>query len=170
MKILIHKLAFGTTYWWLMMIAGLASEGVGLYYQYILDYGPCPLCIHVRIGILAWMLISLFALIINNLTAWRIGHLINSGILAWLCERTYQLLGTERGFLLTECGMDSGLPSWLSLDKWIPSVFEPWESCGYTPKMLFDVTMAEALIVIYPLMLAISLVLLVTSLMSSPRR
>jgi disulfide bond formation protein DsbB len=152
-----------------MIVAGISSEAVGLYYQYVLDYGPCPLCIHVRIGILAWMLVSLFSMLLNNLAAWRIGHLLNTVILVWLCERTYQLLGTERGFLLTECGMDSGLPSWLPLDQWIPAVFEPWESCGYTPKMLFDISMAEALIVIYPLMLLISLTLLVTSLISSPR-
>jgi disulfide bond formation protein DsbB len=44
--------------------------------------------------------------------------------------------------------MKLGFPDWIALDKWLPSVFEPWEPCGYTPELLFGITMAEGLIVV----------------------
>ncbi len=154
----------------LMILAGAGFEAVALTYQYALDYGPCPLCIHVRIGVFGFMLVSAFALWANRLLAWRIGHLFNAGLLAWLSERAYLLLGTERGFVYLECGIESGLPVWLALDKWLPLLFEVKESCGYTPKLLFGVSMAEALIVVFPLMLVITLLLLLRTFLSSQMR
>jgi disulfide bond formation protein DsbB len=44
--------------------------------------------------------------------------------------------------------MDAGLPPWFALDHWLPAVFGVQASCGFTPIVAFDVTMAEALIAI----------------------
>jgi protein dithiol:quinone oxidoreductase len=62
------------------------------------------------------------------------------------------------------------LPSWLALDQWFPLVFGVKESCGYTPQMMFGVSMAEALIVVFPLLFLISLLMLVASLSSMDKR
>lgn len=164
---LVKFLATSTWYWLLLILVGVGFESVALYYQYILDYGPCPLCIHVRIGVVAFMLVSIVALLVNSLLWWRISHVLNAVIFAWLSERAYMLLGTERGFVYTECGVDSGLPSWLPLDQWFPAFFGVLESCGYTPKLLFGISMAEALMLLFPLMLLFSLVLLVVSIFGS---
>ena len=69
-----------------------------------------------------------------------------------MTERSYQLLGVERGWIFGECDMSSGLPSWLALEKWFPWLFEIYEPCGYTPYLLFNISMAEALIVLSTLM------------------
>ncbi len=156
----------GVWYWLMLILVGVFSEAVALFYQYVLEYGPCPLCIHTRILVLAFVLLSIAALLIRNIAMIRVFHLLTTGIMLWLCERAYVLLGTERGFVLTECGVDSGLPSWLALDQWFPLLFGVKESCGYTPQMMFGVSMAEALIVVFPLLFLISLLMLVASLAS----
>ncbi len=56
--------------------------------------------------------------------------------------------------------MDSSLPNWFALDKWWPTVFEVMEPCGYTPELLFGITMAEALVVFSILMLLTHFLLL----------
>ena len=164
---LIKFLSSSAWYWWLLILAGVGFESVGLIYQYMLDYGPCPLCIHVRIGIAGFVLVSIVALLVNRLAWWRISHLLTAAIMAWLSERAYMLLGTERGFVYTECGVDSGLPSWFPIDQWLPAVFGVLESCGYTPKLFFGISMAEALMVLFPTMLLISLMMFVVSFFAS---
>jgi len=112
-------------YWLLLVLVGLSFEGVALYYQYVLEEMPCVLCIQVRIWVMALIFIAI-----------------------GLLERSYQLLGTERGFTFSDCGMDLGMPAWFALDVWFPALFQVQTSCGYTPELLFGITMAEALIVV----------------------
>lgn len=163
----LKTLANSSWYWVILILVGLSFEGVALFYQYVLEYGPCPLCIHTRILVLAFVLVAIVALLVRRTGFWRFYHLLNVLIMAWLCERAYILLGTERGFVLTECGVDSGLPGWFALDQWFPALFGVMESCGYTPPMPFGISMAEALIVVFPLMLVVSLLVFIASLFSA---
>jgi len=135
-------------YWLAFLLLGIGFEATALYYQYVLDYAPCVLCIHVRIWVSGIIIVSLLALALYR--SWPGLFLVQAlmtVLSAGMLERSYQLLGTERGFLMGDCSMDSGLPAWFALDDWLPSVFQVWEPCGYTPELLFGVTMAEALIV-----------------------
>lgn len=154
-------------YWLMLVLLGMAFESVALFYQHILDELPCVLCIHVRLLMLALILVSLAAVFIRrfqwlNATA----HLLTVLVAALLLERSYQLLGTERGFTFSDCGMDLGLPSWLALDSWFPAVFQVQTSCGYTPELLFGISMAEALIVFSPLFVLFTLVMTIASFMN----
>ena len=133
-----------------LIVAGLcvALEGAALFYQYALNYGPCVLCIHVRIIVMAMFIVSLLGL---ALWQYRVVLLLINlsavGLWGWLLERSWMLLGVERGFITGSCSFDSGLPTWFAIDKWFPFMFQIWESCGYTPVLLFGITMAEALLV-----------------------
>lgn len=147
----------------MILVIGIFFEAAAAYYQYVLDYGPCALCVQVRALVLGFTLTALVAALVKNTLLRKAAHLLNTVWLAWLSERAYVLLGTERGFVMTECGMDSAFPNWLALDRWLPAFFAPWESCGYTPLVLFNISMAEMLILIYPLMFLLSLLLLVFS-------
>ena len=136
-------------YWIGLIVFSLALEVSALFYQYVLDYPPCVLCIHVRVYLLGLILISILALLINKNRSGRLlAHSLSLAIYIGLAERSYQLLGTERGFVFSECNMELGLPFWLALDQWLPTVFQVHTSCGYTPVLLFGVTMAEALMLI----------------------
>ncbi|HED33746.1 MAG TPA: disulfide bond formation protein B [Gammaproteobacteria bacterium] len=153
----IDKITKSKWYWISFIAIGVLLESSALYYQYVLDYMPCVLCIHVRILVLAIIILALLALQLRHLTAALLStHIAMTAVLASLFERSYQLLGVERGFIFGSCSMDSGLPSWFALDTWLPSLFKIWEACGYTPELLFGITMAEALIALSSVLLLVS--------------
>ena len=76
---------------------------------------------------------------------------------AGLMERSYQLLGTERGFVFGDCGFDLGLPGWFAIGEWLPWLYRVETSCGYTPELVLGITMAEALMLFSTCLLIISL-------------
>ncbi|MDF2181076.1 disulfide bond formation protein B [Neptuniibacter sp. CAU 1671] len=156
----LQTLSHHAGYWLLLIVLCVAMEGVALYYQYGLDYGPCVLCIHIRIWIAALLLISVVGLFLRHCpVAQRILHPLTALVALGLAERSYQTLGVERGWIEGSCSFDTGLPAWFALDKWWPQVFEPWETCGYTPELLFGITMAEALMAFSVVLMIISLTL-----------
>jgi disulfide bond formation protein DsbB len=80
-----------------------------------------------------------------------------------LVERSWNVLAVERGWTFGNCEMDLGMPAWFALDKWVPSLFEVQTSCGYTPLIMFNVTMAEVLLLVSALLLIISAALFFAS-------
>jgi disulfide bond formation protein DsbB len=151
-------------YWAFLILAGLALEGGALFYQYVLGEYPCVLCIQVRMLVVAFVLLATVAIFYTeSVGAMRFFHGINSLLMGWLVERSWQVLGVERGWIFGDCGMDLGLPDWFALDEWLPEVFEVQTSCGYTPIIIFDITMGECLLVISGALLIISAALFVTS-------
>ncbi len=138
---------------------------IALYHQYGLEEQPCVLCIHTRL----WVIFFIFAAIIGLLSS-KI-RLINSfahillvtGAIG-LMDRSYQLLGTERGFILGACNFDLGLPGWFAVEQWMPWLFRVETTCGYTPEVAFGITMAEALMVMSVGMFVVSMVVALASL------
>jgi len=152
-------------YWILLIILGLSLEATALYHQYLLDEWPCVLCIHIRIWILAFIVLSALALLVgSNRWLTPVFHLINTAIMVGFVERSWQTLAVERGWVFGDCDMESGLPPWFALDKWFPEIFEVQTACGYTPLVVFNITMAEVLLVFSSSLLGVSLVLLAVSL------
>jgi len=160
-----NALGSSLCYWLLLLVSALGVVAIALYFQYALQEYPCVLCIHVRIGILALALVSLFALWLRRYVIPRLLlHFMTVIIAAGLLERSYQLLGTERGFTFSDCGFDLGMPPWFALDRWFPLLFEVQTSCGYTPELLFGVTMAEALIVMSGVLLLWTMIMTISTL------
>ena len=155
-------------YWVFLLLLGLSLEAVALYYQYVLDEWPCVLCIHIRIWISGFIVLAILALITSPV-GWtaRIFHLINSILMLGYVERSWQTLAIERGWTFGDCNLESGLPPWFALDKWFPALFEVKTSCGYTPYILFEISMAEILMVFSSGLLIVSLTLLVASFLST---
>jgi disulfide bond formation protein DsbB len=159
---LLKQLSQGKLYWVLLLVLGLSMEAVALYYQYVLDEWPCVLCIHVRIWVSGFIVLSVLALILNP-TGWltRVFHLINTVLMIGFVERSWQTLAVERGWIFGDCNMESGLPNWFALDQWFPALFEVKTSCGYTPYVIFEISTAEILMVASVGLLLLSLLLLV---------
>jgi len=164
MKEFLVNLSTQRRYWAALILIGAALEGGALYYQYFLDEWPCVLCIHVRIWVVAFMLLAMVAIFCtSSIVATRIVHFLNVGIMVGLLERSWKVLAVERGWIFGDCDMDLGMPAWFALDKWFPSLFEVQTACGYTPLILFDITMAESLLVISALMLIMSAAVFIAS-------
>ncbi len=138
-----------------------------LYFQYVREELPCLICIQVR------MLFSLLIFIATIGYLSRYNPWINilasiSTVLvsAGLSERSYQLLGTERGFVFSDCGFNLGLPGWLAIDEWLPWLYRVETSCGYTPEVIFGITIAEIMMVLSILLLLFSTSVMLVSLVA----
>ena len=81
-----------------------------------------------------------------------------------MVERSYLLLGTERGFIFSDCGFSLGLPEWFAIEDWLPGLYRIETSCSYTPEIAFNITMAEALITISSLLLLLSIGVIIAKL------
>ncbi|WP_417226350.1 disulfide bond formation protein B [Amphritea sp.] len=138
-------------YWLAMIFGGLIMEAVALYFQYGLNYGPCVLCIHIRIWVMAFIILGIAGLLCHKRRPLSLLiSLLTVIVSIGFTERSWMTFAIERNLIDGSCSMGSGLPDWFALDKWFPAVFEPWELCGWTPELLFGITMAEALMVVGP--------------------
>ena len=104
-------------YWLALLLLGIAQETTALIYQYALDFQPCVLCIHVRLWVVALMLVAIFGFFVRkHRSGWRIANILTVVIALGLLDRAWQLLGVERGFIAGTCDFDLGLPScWQSI-------------------------------------------------------
>lgn len=140
----------GSGFYWLALIAfSLLNLIVALYFQYALDEWPCVLCIQIRLWFSVLLLLGIIGFFLRD-HAWPrlLSHLASLLVAVGLSERSYMLLGTEKGFVFSDCGFDAGLPTWLALEDWLPWLYRVEASCGYTPQLLPGISMAEALIVL----------------------
>lgn len=152
-------------YWLALIVMGLSMEGVALYYQYGLDFGPCFHCIYIRIWLLGMIVVAGFGLWLYRFAIANVLlHALNTGMMIGLIDTSQQLLGAERHTLGGSCKMVLGLPSWFELDAWFPTVFAVWEPCSETPELLFGITMAEALTIFSWGMMLLSAALLLLQL------
>ena len=136
-------------YWLVCLFGGIAALLVALLYQYAFDEWPCVLCIHIRLWITLLVVVSIAGLLLRKFKILNLfSHFSLVLVAVGLTERSYMLLGTERGFVFGDCGFDVGLPAWFAIESWLPWIYRVESSCGYTPELVFGITMAEALMVI----------------------
>jgi len=153
-------------YWLFYIIAGLNLLASALYFQYFLDEPPCVVCIQIRLWFSLLIIISIVALFTrSNRVLNSITNLSALFVAIGLTERSYLLLGTERGFIFSDCGFNLGLPTWFSIDAWLPWVYRVETSCGYTPEILFGVTMAEMLMAMSVALLTVTTAVFVANLL-----
>jgi protein dithiol:quinone oxidoreductase len=154
--------------YWLVYIAGsLLLMAAAMYFQYIREEPPCLMCIQVRILLSLLIIIAVIGLLTRRHPLINALANISTVLVAVsMSERAYQLLGTERGFVFSDCGFDLGLPAWLALDEWLPWLFRVETTCGYTPEIAFGVTIAESLMVLSILLLVFSACMTLLSLLA----
>jgi disulfide bond formation protein DsbB len=157
----LHQLMQSKRFWIALIVLGIVLEAVAVFYQYVLEEPPCILCIHFRLLVVLLIVFSFIGLLLKSS---KIGRLtISTALLlvfAGMLERSYQLLGTERGFIHGECAATLNFPNWIAVDKWFPAFFQPWTSCSYTPKIVFNITMAETLTAFSIVMVILALCML----------
>lgn len=145
-------------YWLMYIVGSISLLAAALYFQFVREELPCLLCIQVRMLISLLLMVSLAGLFTRQHKVMNmLANLSVVVIGASLTERSYQLLGTERGFVFGDCGFDLGLPSWFAIEQWLPWLYQVETSCGYTPEILFGITMAETLMVMSVLLLLLAL-------------
>lgn len=158
-------------YWLALLTFGLAMIVIALIYQYVLNTPPCVHCIYVRLWVCLMIILAFCGWLLRTRPFGNVLiHLMIAGVMAGILDEAWKLLGTERGFYIASCTFNLGFPSWFAPDKWLPSVFEVQASCGYTPKLLFGITMSEFLLVMSGFMLLLSVVLAVMTFIFKPKK
>lgn len=158
-------------YWLSYIAAGFILLSVALYFQFVREELPCLLCIQVRLLVSLLVIVALVSLIIRHNAV--LSFISNTSVIliaAGLTERSYQLLGTERGFVFGDCGFNLGLPTWFAIEDWIPWLYRVETSCGYTPEIIFGITIAESLMVLSVLLLLFSAGVFILNYIISPDR
>ncbi len=132
--------------WLFIFLLTSASIAFALYYQYVLEWEPCVLCIQIRIIMFGLTLLAFLMIFLSRIKLIRLFGFIGQSVLGVLlflkCRELYRI---EIGLDEAGCMFNAGLPSWFDLEAWLPSIFEVRSACGESPKVLFDITMAQAL-------------------------
>ena len=157
-------------YWWAYIFSGFILLSIALFFQLVREELPCLMCIQVRL-LVSLLVIVAFASLFSrhNRPLNTLAHLSVVLIAAGLTERSYQLLGTERGFVFGDCGFDLGLPAWFAIEDWLPWIYRVETSCGYTPEIIFGITIAEALMILSVSLLAFSTLVLISLFVQSKK-
>lgn len=133
--------------WFLLALTALLLLAMGLYFQYSLNYQPCIKCIYVRAAFAGILLAAMLTAL-----APRRGVIRVIGIFAWLAAAIYgtlqaqELVSIEQtlasgGF--TTCALFAEFPTWLALDRWLPSIFEVTGTCGGVDWQFAGLSMAQ---------------------------
>lgn len=157
----LNNICYRPIFWLGIFLSSLALILVALFYQHVLEEWPCVICIQIRLWV---SLLGLVALLAWLFSQYRQRYRLLEGLSrlllilvgVGLTERSYQLLGTERGFVFSDCGFSTGLPGWLAFEQWMPWLYRVDASCGYTPELWLGITMAEALMVMSLMLLVFS--------------
>ena len=163
------RLSANRGYWLSLVLLSILLLLTALFFQYGLNEPPCIMCIHMRLWVVALCIAALTGMLT---TGKPVANLVSQaaafGIAIGMAERAYMLLGTERGFIFSDCGFSLGLPQWLALEEWFPALFRIETSCGYTPEIVFGITMAESLMVLSVILVLITGAVLLSGLWTRP--
>jgi len=164
----LQQLSHSHWYWLSYILGGVSLLAIALFYQYMLEELPCVVCIQIRLWFSLMIILSILGMLLRN-KPWVNSTLQFALVLGsvGLVERSYLLLGTERGFIFGDCGFDVGLPGWFAIEQWLPWLYQVETSCGYTPEIIFGVTMAEALMLLSVCLVIISVVVALVSLIGN---
>ena len=138
-----------TAYFWLAGIFYLVvMEGIALYYQYVLQYYPCALCVQVRAWVVGAILSSAASAYFRGGFWIRFfGLSITIAFVSGAFYTSYYAWGVENGTVISTCSIGAGFPSFMPLDQWIPFFFGADGPCGQSPGMWFGLSMVETLLI-----------------------
>lgn len=163
----LKKISDHRGYWLAYIVGGLSLLASALYFQFVNEELPCLMCIQVRLLISLLIIVALAGMMFRRNKALNlVAHFSVLLIAASLTERSYQLLGTERGFVFGDCGFNLGLPAWFAIEDWLPWLYRVETSCGYTPEIIFGITVAEVLMLTSVLFLLVSFFVFLVNIIS----
>lgn len=149
-------IAYRRAPWLLLATGALALELAALYFQYGLGLDPCVLCIYQRAAVMGIALSALVGMSAprHALARW-IGYIGWGTAAGWCLYLALKLSGMQLGFIAPSlsCDVNAKFPSWLKLDQWFPTLFQPSGFCGDIQWQFLSLSMPQWLIVIMVLLL-----------------
>ena len=123
-------------------------EGIALYYQYVLQFFPCALCVQVR----AWVVGAIVSAGVSayfKATFWIrfVGLSATIFFMSGALYTSWNAWGVENGTVISSCTIGAGFPTFMPLDQWIPFFFGADGPCGQSPEMWLGLSMVETLLI-----------------------
>ena len=123
-------------------------EGIALYYQYVLQFFPCALCVQVRAGV-GGAIVSAGVSAYFKATFWIrfVGLSATIFFMSGALYTSWNAWGVENGTVISSCTIGAGFPTFMPLDQWIPFFFGADGPCGQSPEMWLGLSMVETLLI-----------------------
>lgn len=157
--------------WLILALTAFAVELVSLYFQYVLLFYPCVLCVYQRCalyGIIAAGLLGSIApatpLRFASLAIWH--YSACQGLLLAIKHTNIQLYPSP----FVTCDFFVNFPVWLPLEKWLPSVFSANGDCAVRQWHFLSLEMPQWMIIIFGAYLSVAAIILLAQFFHPPKR
>ncbi|QCR35992.1 disulfide bond formation protein DsbB [Nissabacter sp. SGAir0207] len=166
----LNRCSRGRGAWLLLAFAALVLELTALYFQHVMMLKPCVMCIYERCALFGVMLAALVGALAPA-TPLRFVAMAGWIYSAWEGIR----LSWEHTMIqlhpspFATCDFAARFPSWLPLDKWLPSVFVATGDCAEKQWEFLSLSMPQWLVVVFAIFMLIAL-LVVLAQFFPPRR
>lgn len=154
----------GTRKGWAVSLAiPFLALATAMYVQYGLGYKPCFYCIHERLVFVSFAVLSILGVLIGNIPAiatiltfcWVV--VSQFGLKLALTHTDLQIHPS----IFDQCAMFIRYPSWLPLDKWLPSMFTVQAECSANIVRFWGLVIPEWLVIVFSISFVVSLVVLI---------
>lgn len=167
----LNQCSRGRGAWLLLAFGAFALEMVALWFQHVMLLKPCVMCIYERcalFGIMGAGIVGAIApkspLRLGALAIWL--YSAGKGVqLAW----DHTMLQLHPSPFVT-CDFAARFPTWLPLDKWLPSVFVATGDCAVRQWAFLSVDMVQWLLGIFAVLLVIAVLVLIAQPFKPKRR
>ncbi|AXF75706.1 disulfide bond formation protein DsbB [Erwinia tracheiphila] len=161
----------GRAAWLLLAFTAFCLEMIAIYFQHVMMLKPCVMCIYQRCALFGIMGAGLVGAIAPKTPLrWL-------AIVIWLYSACEGLrLAWEHTMIrlhpnpFTTCDFAASFPTWLPLDKWLPSVFVATGDCAAKQWSFLSLEMPQWLIVIFTVCIVTGLLVLVSQCFREKKR
>ncbi|MCL1143070.1 disulfide bond formation protein DsbB [Shewanella gaetbuli] len=131
--------------WLLLFFSGLALQLSALFFQYVMEYDPCVMCVYIRVAVLGIMLSGLVGALFPKLWILRFIAMIGWIVSAiWGAKLAFELNDMQvNPNPFATCSFFPEFPEFMPLDKWLPEVFSPTGMCGESVWSFLSLTMVQ---------------------------
>ncbi|RWR03783.1 disulfide bond formation protein B [[Pantoea] beijingensis] len=167
----LNQCSRGRGAWLLMAFTAFILEMVALYFQHVMMLRPCVMCIYERCALFGIMGAGLVGAIAPK-TPLRYGALLIWLYSAWEGVRLsyeHTMIQLHPNPFVT-CEFAARFPSWLPLNKWLPSVFVASGDCSENQWSFLTLGMPQWLIVVFSVFLLIALLVVIAQPFKPKRR
>ncbi|AWK15281.1 disulfide bond formation protein DsbB [Candidatus Fukatsuia symbiotica] len=153
----------GRSAWFLIGLSGIILELIALYFQHIMLMQPCVMCIYERCVLLGIIVASLIGALFPN------SPLRYVAIFLWLYSAGKGIQLTWQHIMqqlfpspFSRCDFFVDFPTWLPLDKWLPSIFVAQGDCSLQQWQFMSFSMPQWLLAIFSTYLLIGILVLMS--------
>jgi len=168
----LNQCSQGRGAWLLLALTALAFELVALFFQHVMGLKPCVMCIYERCALFGVMGAGIVGAIEPKSLPLRW-----AAIVIWLYSAYKGLaLSIEHTNIqlhpnpFVTCDFAARFPTWLPLDKWLPSVFVASGDCAERSWTFLTWSMPQWMIVIFAAYLLVGALVLIAQPFKPKRR